>query len=326
MLAVCLGNADGQFASRHVPVPRPGKGEVLVKMAAAPVNPSDLARIKYLIDPAERASFIPGVEGSGRVIACGAGLVPHMWLGRRVACSSAHSTSGTWAEYMVTSAMMCVPLPQGISDEQGAMLLVNPMTALAFFDMVKRDGHKAIISTAAASSLGRIIKMLGEKHHISVIHVVRNEKQQDILKRQGAEYVLNSSVSGFSDSLHTLSHKLEASLVLDAVGGNLTRQLLLAVPFGSTVVVYGNLSGEQPEIDHRSLVMDNKKVMGFYLGNWLKETGILTTVHNIFRARKLLRKGISIPVQGRFPLDKAQQAVETYLAHMTAGKVLVIPG
>jgi NADPH:quinone reductase-like Zn-dependent oxidoreductase len=226
---------------------------------------------------------------------------------------------------MVTPASRCVPLPEDISDEQGSMLLVNPMTAVAFFDMAGRGGHKAIINTAAASSLGRMVELLGKKSRIPVIHVVRNLKQKTTLINLGAQYVLSSAEKTFSKDLNSLALTLNATLVFDAVGGRLTRQLMLAVPPSASIVIYGNLSGEQPEIDHRSLVTDNKKVTGFFLGNSLKETGPVATIRNIFRVRNLLKNELTIPVQGRFPLEEAQEAMDSYLGNMSAGKVLLIP-
>jgi NADPH:quinone reductase-like Zn-dependent oxidoreductase len=325
MLAVLLREDDGRLSARHVPLPRPKAGEVLIKMAAAPINPSDLARIKSVTEHADRLTFIPGIEGSGRVVAHGSGLLPKLWQGRRVACNSFSDKSGTWAEYMVTRASRCIPLPEDISDEQGSMLLVNPMTAVAFLDMARRDRHNAVINTAAASSLGRMVEFLFKKSRIQVIHVVRSLKQKTALINLGAQHVLNSSEKSFSKDLHSLSHSLNATLVFDAVGGKLTRQLLLAVPPGSSIVIYGNLSGEQPEIDHRSLVADNKKVTGFFLGNSLKETGPYATIRNILRVRNLLKNELTIPVQGRFPLEQAQEALDGYLKNMSAGKMLLMP-
>jgi NADPH:quinone reductase len=325
MLAVLLSEIDGQLTARHVPIPRPGAGEVLVKMAASPINPSDLARIRNVTDPSDRLWYVPGIEGSGTVIASGKGLLPRLWMGKRVACNSFHNTSGTWAEYMVTPASHCIPIPADISDEQGSMMLVNPMTAVAFFDIARKNRHKAIVNTAAASSLGRMIELLGKKYKIPVIHIIRNEKQKNRLIEQGFRYVLDSSAENFSNDLHSLSHQLNATLVLDAVEGKLTREILLAVPDGSSVILYGNLSGEPPEIDHRSLVMGNKKISGFFLGNHLKVTSLVKTIRYILRVRRLLRSELKITVQGRFPLEKAQQALDTYLDDMTAGKVLLIP-
>ena len=324
MLAVCL-DAEGRLSPRNVPVPRPGKGEVLIQMAAAPVNPSDLARIKHL-DPIERSSFIGGIEGSGKVVAHGKGLLPGLWMGKRVACSSSHNNSGSWAEYMVSAAMGCIPLPDAINDEQGSMLLVNPLTAVAFFDIIRQNKHKAVINTAAASSLGRFNELLGRKNNIPLIHIVRNENQVRTLKDRGAEFVLNSASNEFENDLHTYVTRLGATLALDAVGGSLTRQLLSALPYGGTVIIYGNLSGEDPETDHRSLVADNKQISGFYLVNWLKEQGMLTMIRSIVHARQLLKNEVSVAVQSRFPLERAQEAVDTYLANMSAGKVLLVPG
>jgi NADPH:quinone reductase len=325
MLAVLLREDDGRLSARHVSLPKPKAGEVLIKMTSAPINPSDLARIRSVTEHADRLTFIPGIEGCGIVVGHGSGILPRLWQGKRVACTSFSNKSGTWAEYMVTLASRCVPLPEGISDEQGSMLLVNPMTAVAFFDMAKSGRHRAIVNTAAASSLGRMIEILGKKNRIPVIHIVRNLKQKATLINLGAEHVLISSDKNFSKELHSLSRSLQATLVFDAVGGNLTRQILLAVPSESTMVIYGNLSAEQPEIDHRSLVSDNKKVIGFYLANSLKKTGPVATIRNIIRVRQLLKNELTIPVQGRFSLEEAQEALDSYLGNMSAGKVLLIP-
>lgn len=325
MLAVLLREDDGRLSARHVPLPRPKAGEVLIKMASAPINPSDLAHIRNVTEHADRLTFIPGIEGSGRVVAHGSGLLPGLWQGKRVACNSFSDKSGTWAEYMVTPASRCIPLPEEVSDEQGSMLLVNPMTAVAFFDMARREGHKAFINTAAASSLGRMVEIISKKSRIPVIHIVRNLKQKTSLLNLGAEYVLNTADKNFPKDLQALAKTLNATLAFDAVGGKLTRQILLAVPPGSSVVVYGNLSGEQPEIDHRSLVTDNKKVTGFFLGNSLKDTGAVATIRNILRVRNLFKNDLTIPVQGRFPLEEAQEALDSYLGNMSAGKVLLVP-
>jgi NADPH:quinone reductase len=326
MQAVSIEEYSGKLIIRQVPVPKPGPGEVLIKMAAAPVNPSDLARIRDTVDPEERKTFVPGLEGSGTVVDHGTGLLPGVWQGRRVACSSSRPGNGTWAEYMVTSAMDCVPLPANVTFEQGAMMLVNPLTATAFMNIIKKNRHKAIVSTAAASSLGRIISMLGEKEGIRIIHIVRNDRQREMLVSKGATWVLDSSAEGFDANLRDLAAQLQVSLVLDAIGGKFTRQLLLAMPYGCTVMVYGNLSGEQPEVDHKALVTFNKKICGFFLGNWLREQGMITLLGSILKARRLIQKDRAVPVQGRFPFSQAQQAVDFYLSHMTNGKVLLVPG
>ena len=325
MRAVHVERTDGPLLIRTVTVPHPKQGEVLVKMAAAPINPSDMARIKSISAEQDLISFIPGIEGSGTVVAAGKGLLPGLWLGKRVACSSAGPQSGTWAEYMVTSASYCFPIPKAISDEQGAMLLVNPMTAAAFFDIIDHDKHKAIVNSAAAGALGGMIRFLGSKYHISVINVVRNEEQAKMLQAEGAKYVLNNTDEGFIDQLTSLTHELKATLALDPIGGSFTQVLLDALPYGGTVILYGNLSGIEQGTYLRALVTDNKKIHGFYLVNWMKDNGFIKTLRNLNRVRQLIKNEFKITVQNRFPLDKAQLAIDSYLNNMTGGKVLLVP-
>jgi NADPH2:quinone reductase len=326
MLAVFLEKQGGSLGIRTVPVPHPKQGEVLVKIAAAPVNPSDLARNKNISGEDDLLSYIPGLEGCGTVVEAGKGLLPRLWLGKRVACSAIYPSSGTWAEYMVTSASYCFPVSKTISDEQGSMLLVNPMTAVAFFDIILHDKHKAIINSAAAGALGGMIRFLGIKYGISVINVVRNEQQAQMLKASGAKYVLNNADPDFTNQLYLLSHELEATLALDPISGSYTQQLLEALPYGGIVIVYGNLSGGEQGTSLRPLVLDNKKIHGFYLANWMKDNGMLKTIRNLIRVRQLLKNDFKITIQNRFPLDKTQLAIDTYLNNMTGGKVLLIPG
>ncbi len=325
MKAVVLEKESGRLITQNVPVPSPGAGEVLIKIAAAPVNPSDLARIKGMIGNEEMNTFIPGIEGSGTVVNAGKGLLPKLWMGKRVSCSSTLATSGTWAEYMVTKAGHCFPISKDISHEQGSMLLVNPMTAAAFMDMVKKGKHKAIINTSAAGALGKMIICLAGKNNIPIINIVRNDKQVHILKAEGAKYILNSADVNFADQLHSLAKELHATLAFDSIGGEQTKVLLGAIPYGGNVIVYGNLSGETPVVDHKALVIEDKKVSGFYLANWINDNGFIKTFQNLNMVKQLLKTNIKITIQGTYPLEKAQQAIDDYLNNMTDGKILLIP-
>jgi NADPH:quinone reductase len=325
MKAVKLERPDGPLTIGTVKVPQPKDGEVLVKMACAPVNPSDFMRIKS-ISGESIDSFIPGIEGSGTIVSAGKGLLPRLWMGRRVACSSLNPASGTWAEYMVTKAAFCFPLPDAISDEQGSMLLVNPMTAVAFFDIIHQEKHKAIVNSAAAGALGHMIIILGKKHNIPIINVVRNQSQADLLQRQGARYVLKNTDPGFADQLRLMTHDLNATLALDPIAGNYTQQLLDSLPYGSTVILYGNLAATEHGTTLRPLLLENKKLHGFYLANWMKDNGLFKTITNLNKVKRLLKNDLTVIVQGRFVLDQAQIAVDTYLNNMTAGKVLLVPG
>lgn len=205
------------------------------------------------------------------------------------------------------------------------MLLVNPLTALAFFDIAKHNKNKAIINAPAVGALGRMIDFLRKKNHIPVINIVRNEKQLNTLIARGSRNVLNGSKGYFYYQLRVLSHDLNVTLALDAVGGKLTQLILEAIPYGGSVIMYGNLSGEQSDIDFRALVMENKHIAGFYLENWIKDYGLTKTIRNTFAVKRLLKNEMKISVQNRFPLENAQQAIDAYLNNMSDGKILLVP-
>jgi NADPH2:quinone reductase len=326
MKAVFLEKPGGPLFVKEVSIPEPGPGEVLIKIAAAPINPSDLARLKNAHTDHDLTTFIPGLEGSGTVTAAGKGILPRLWLRKRVACSSGYGTSGTWAEYMVTPATMCFPLSSKVTDEQGSMSLVNPLTALAFFEIAKQNRHKAIINNAAASALGRMVELLGEKHRIPVINIVRNQKQEEMLKNLGSRYVLDSSDPSFIDNLGTLSKEMKATVLFDSVCSSQLDKIIDALPRNSYVFIYGNLSGEeQIMVNPMSLIGNNIKISGFYLGNRAKEKGLFKNMMNLREVSRLMSTDLKIKIQGRFPLTSVQEAVDTYLNNMSAGKVLLVP-
>ncbi len=173
---------------------RPASGEVLIRVAASPINPSDLRFLSG--SPAgSTGPVVPGLEGSGTVVSAGAGLIPRLLAGRRVAFASAQGVA--WAEYAVAPATRCIPLKEHVSLEQGATLIVNPLTALAFFDIARRGGHTAIVNTAAASALGRMVIRLGRRAGVKVINIVRRREQVELLRELGADVVLDNSDAAF---------------------------------------------------------------------------------------------------------------------------------
>jgi len=325
MQAVTLDAYGGSVSVKQYPVPKPGPGHVLVRMAASPINPSDLAFLRGTYRHRKPLPAIPGIEGSGTVVAVGSGFYPRVLLGRRVACSSLPGAGGgTWAEYMATSTRLCVPLRKHITLEQGAMMLVNPLTALAFLEIARRGKHSAVVNTAAASALGRMMVRLGLQHRIPIVSVVRRKDHVDLIHALGGTHALDSSQPDFLVQLRTLTHRLNATLLLDAVTGSLTNQLLEAAPAGSTVVVYGSLSGEACRIDPRALINGDKRVAGFYLADWLARKNPLQILQITRQVQRLLGTGLQTVVQRRLPLATAQQAIDLYQDASSAGKVLLV--
>jgi NADPH2:quinone reductase len=276
MHAVQLDEPNGNLTVREIPIPRPQAGQVLVRMAAAPINPSDLGALSGMSYSGKRQfPFTLGLEGSGTVVEAGKGMMPRFLNGRRVACSALLTGDGTWAEYMVTSAQLCIPLNKDVSFEQGAMLVVNPLSALAILEIAQRGKHRAVVSTAAASALGGMILRLGKRRNIPIIHVVRRQAQVDQVRRLGGEYILNSSETDFVEQLRTMAHKLQATLLLDAISGTMTQQLADAAPSGSTILLYSRLSDEECIIDARTALVKDLHFDSWFLANWLGKKNLL---------------------------------------------------
>lgn len=325
MRAVQLDEPNGRLTLREVPMPHPQAGQVLVRMAAAPINPSDLGSLSGMSYRGQRQfPFTPGLEGSGTVVEAGQGIMPRFLKGRRVACSAELTGDGTWAEYMLTSAQTCIPLNKNVSLEQGTMLLVNPLSALAFLEIAQQGKHPAIVSTAAASALGGMLLRLGKRNNIPMIHVVRRQAQVDWVRGLGGEYILNSSDPDFLEQLRTLAHRLRATLILDAISGSLTQQLAEAAPFGSTILLYSRLSDEECIIDARTALVKDLRLDGWFLPNWLAKKNLLQVLQLSRQAQSLVGTDLQSPIHKRFPLASAQQALETYVKDMGAGKILLV--
>ena len=328
MQAVVLTETGALPTVATIPVPQPGAGEVLLKMHASPINPSDLAFLSGGYGIKKPFPVVPGFEGSGTVVASGKGILPKIWLGRKVACAASPKQNGCWAEYMVTNAASCVPLSKKISMDQGSMMFVNPMTALAFFDVYKNTPNpskklRGIINTAAASALGRMVIQLGKKNGIPVISVVRREEQVEMLKSAGAEHVLNSSDPDFEKEMKKIAHRLNATIIFDAVGGKLPQQLLSAAPKGSKLFIYGRLSADACEILPGELIFTGNQIQGFWLTNWLHEKGMIKTLSAVRKVQSLLNAELGTKIYRQFNIGQITDAIETYRNNMSEGKVLI---
>lgn len=309
------------------PIPRPKPGQVLVKMEATPCNPSDLLFLqgKYVIN----RSFptIPGWEGAGTVVACGGGFLARMLVGKRVACAGLSPFGGTWAEYFLVDAKGCVPLKPYVSSEQGATLLINPLTVLALIEKVKKEKHAAIVQTAAASQLGQMVCALAAHENIPVINIVRREEQENLLMRLGAKYVLNSEAPNFVDLLKGYSHDLKATIAFEAIAGKMTGIVFNALPRNSTVVLYGSLSMEPCEgIGGMSLIGENKKLEGFMLSDWIAKKNFWSLYRATSHLQNLMREGvIKTVIRKVVSLKDAPMALLEYQKEMTTGKIIINP-
>jgi NADPH:quinone reductase-like Zn-dependent oxidoreductase len=218
--------------------PEPTGNQVLVKMEAAPINPSDLAILTGAAD-FEHAEYSPGKvvatmpepflsgqkgrhgqrlpagnEGAGTVVATGDSDAAKALMGQRVAC-----VPGTaFSQYAIADAMMCLPLGDH-SAEAGASSFVNPMTSLGFVETARMEGHDAIVHLAAASNLGQMLNRICQEDGIKLVNIVRRAEHVELLKSQGAQHVVNSSDDDFMDQLRSAIAETGAYLGFDPIGG-----------------------------------------------------------------------------------------------------------
>ena len=305
-------------------VPPLDHGQVLVKIDAAPCNPSDLLLLQAKYGSLKTLPSVPGWEGTGKVVASGGGLLAGWLKGKRVACALSDDRDGTWAEYFVAKAAECVPLDRRLPVDQAASLIINPVSAMGLLDLATQGKHQAAVHTAGASQLGRMMIAMADR---PLINIVRRQAQVELLHSLGAEHVLNSSDGDFVEKLRELCTRLGATIAFDAVAGSMTGTVLSAMPPKSTVYVYGALS-ERPcgNIDPVGLLFHEKKVEGFYLATWLRNRSRLKIFGLARKLQKMFIEGrIETRIQRRLSLDEAVDGLKQYVNHMTDGKVLITP-
>ena len=309
------------------PTPKPGPGQVLVRMEAAPVNPSDLSFVQGTYNVKKTLPAVPGFEGSGTVVAAGPGLLGKFMKGKRVAAATQADRDGTWAEYYIAEAKTCIPLKKGVDFIQGACIVVNPLTAAALLDEAKRKGAKAVIQNAAASQLGRMLVALAAQEKIPLINIVRRPEQVELLKKHGAAYIINSGARDFEDVLTRVAADLGATVALDPVAGDMSGTILNAMPPESQLIVYGNLAGKPiGNLSTRHITGGGKTLRGFHLSRWVKERGLLTVMRTSSLLQKYIAAGIvQTEIQKEMPLDQAAAGIKLYTQNMTAGKVIFRP-
>lgn len=225
----------------EVEVPQPAAGQVLIRVEASPLNPSDLGLLTGPADlstlkaggtaerptltadvPADRLQMVAaridesmavGNEGAGTVIAAGEGA--EALIGKKVAALG----GSMYATYKIAPAAACLPLPDDATAADGASCFVNPLTALSFPETMRAEGHKAIVHTAAASNLGQMLVKICQADGVPLVNIVRNQEQVKILKDLGAEHVVDSTAPGFKADLVEALVATGATIGFDAVGG-----------------------------------------------------------------------------------------------------------
>ncbi|PWQ93363.1 zinc-binding dehydrogenase [Leucothrix arctica] len=239
------------LALQNIEVPQPGADEVIIRIEAAPLNPSDLGvmfsaadmttatqsgtdqspvitadvPVQFMEGLKTRVGVVTpvGNEGAGTVIAAGSSSEAQTLIGKTVAVIG----GGTYRQYLCANVQSCLPMKDGTTAKEAASSFVNPLTALAMVATMRAEGHKAIIHAAAASNLGQMLNRICIADGVDLINIVRKEEQETLLRDMGAKYVVNSSSNSFIDDLTAAIIETGATIAFDPIGGGeLTSDIL----------------------------------------------------------------------------------------------------
>lgn len=307
------------LALQTVPVPQTGKGQALVKVHLAAVNPSDIHFIKGEYGQPRVAGSPAGFEGVGEVVAGDTPL-----LGQRVSFFA--TTSGAWAEYALTDAAGLVPCRRDLSDIDAAGQLVNPLTAIALIDLVKESRAESFVLNAAGSQLGKLLIALGKDQGLTPIAVVRRAGQGAALRTLGAAEVIVSTAPDATKVARAIFDLLQPRVLLDAVGDQFTADLFFAMPNHARWVNYGKLSTQAPQLTQLGqLIFQNKRIEGFWLTRWIKQAGADRVRAGFVEIQDRFISGDwKTDVAGIVPLSAAMEQLATVLA-APDGKAFIDP-
>jgi NADPH:quinone reductase len=292
-----------ELSLANVPVPEPKEDEVVVRVEASPLNPSDLGLLFGAADmstakasgtrqspivtakvpeAAMRAmggrldeSMPVGNEGAGVVIKTGSSDAAKALMGKTVSMIG----GAMYAQYRVARAGDVMPLPAGTTAADGASWFVNPLTALGMTETMRREGHKALVHTAAASNLGQMLNKICLKDGIGLVNIVRNKDHADILRKIGAKYIVDSSAPTFMDDLTNALVETGATIAFDAIGGGkLVGQILtgMEIAANKTAKVYSRYGSSVHKqvyiyggLDTRPTELNRAFGMAWGIGGWL---------------------------------------------------------
>jgi NADPH:quinone reductase-like Zn-dependent oxidoreductase len=290
-----------ELSLHDVPVPVPADNEVLVRVEASPINPSDLGVLTAGADlstatvtgtperPVVTASMravaglsarldksLPvGNEGAGTVVAAGSSPAAQALLGKTVGIAG----GAMYSQYRVVDAGACLVLPEGATAKDGASSFVNPLTALGMVETMRREGHSALVHTAAASNLGQMLVKLCLADGIPLVNIVRKPDQEQLLRSLGAVHVCNSESPSFTTDLGEALKATSATLGFDATGGGtLASQILggMETAASSTATEYSRYGSAVHKqvyvyggLDTGPTVLTRNFGMAWGLGGWL---------------------------------------------------------
>ena len=309
-----------------LPIPEPGDGQVRIDITLASINPSDEMFIQGLYGQPRIGGNAAGFEGVGIVNASGGGPIADALVGQRVAFVATPGAPGSWSEFSIADAQTCIPLIDGVRDEDGAAMIVNPLTALAMFEIVKENESKSFIVSAGASQLSKLMITSARDEGYRPIALVRRDSQIEDLKALGAVHVLNVESDGFAEALREVLGAEKPRVFLDAVANDVSAVVFAAMGRKSRWVIYGKLGDELPTIlEPGHMIFMMKQIEGFWLTRWMVEKSMEEKMSAIMTAQSRFASGEwQTDVTAIVDLRDAVENVATELAKLN-GKVFIKP-
>ena len=255
-----------------LPEPEPGPGQVLIRMAARPINPSDLYMVRGQYGYLPTMPAVPGLEGCGVIEAVGAEVTGYQ-VGQRVITMSVQR-GGTWGEYVVVDARPehLLPAPEALSVEQAAQFTVNPLSAwLMVRERLALAPGDWLVQSAGASQVGRLVSQLGAGIGFHTINVVHRPERADELRESGVEHVICSATDDVYKEIMIRTDGAGATAALDAVGGPQATEMARALRPRGRMLVYGLLAGKSTAFDTSSLLFNANSIEGFWLSAALRD-------------------------------------------------------
>ena len=303
MFSTLTAEGELRLELKEQPMPIPGENEVLIRIEATPINPSDhgvmfgwasmasasssgsgagtvlsapvseqgMAVMKARIGQ----SLAVGNEGAGTVVATGTSELAKSLDGKVVAAMG----GGMYGQYRCVDASVCLPLLDGHTAKDGASSFVNPLTALCMIETMNLEGHTALVHTAAASNLGQMLNRICLDGGIDLVNIVRKDEQETLLREMGAKYVVNSSKDTFMADLTDAIHATGATLAFDATGGGTLASTILSAMEAAAArtpgaySIYGSVKHKQVYLygglDTSPTTLNRGYGMAWGVGGWL---------------------------------------------------------
>ena len=303
MFSTLTAEGELRLELKEQPMPIPGENEVLIRIEATPINPSDhgvmfgWASIASAISSGSGAdtvltapvseqgmavmkarigqSLAVGNEGAGTVVATGTSELAKSFDGKVVAAMG----GGMYGQYRCVDASVCLPLLEGHIAKDGASSFVNPLTALCMIETMNLEGHTALVHTAAASNLGQMLNRVCLDGGIDLVNIVRKDEQETLLREMGAKYVVNSSKDTFMADLTDAIHATGATLAFDATGGGTLASTILSAMEAAAArtpgaySIYGSVKHKQVYLygglDTSPTTLNRGYGMAWGVGGWL---------------------------------------------------------